>query len=247
MRILIVEDEWAAVKQLKALLTKHLPESQVVSEQDSISETVAWLEQHPSPDLAFFDIEIADGQSLSIFRQTEVRCPVIFVTAYDQYMLEAFETNGIAYLLKPVEEARFVAALRKYTQLQSPQKTILEQFAVPDNRQQPGRFLARVADRLVPVMVQDLAWATVSGRQVQAVCWDGRKLPLDFSLDELENKLPGDTFFRLNRKVIAHLEAIQHIYLHLGGKLKISLQPEAEDEIYVSREKAGKFKQWLGG
>jgi two-component system LytT family response regulator len=249
MKVLIVEDEWAAVKQLKTLLKKHLPQAQIVEELDAVDETVKWFEEGNRPDLAFFDIEIADGRSFQIFKETHVPCPVIFATAYDQFMMDAFESNGVAYLLKPINEAKFQAAVQKFTMLTHAQiESITQSEPVhPTNSEPPKRFLSRVADRLIPVSFKDIAWAEVSGKQVLVKTWQNECYPLDLTLDELEQNLPLEDFFRLNRRIISHLNAIEHIYQHLGGKLKVELVPACEEEIFVSREKAGKFKAWLGG
>ena len=118
MNILIVEDEALSARRLKAMVTEIDPTFRVLDITESVRKTVDWLESHPAPDLMLMDIELTDGKSFDIFEQTTVRCPVIFVTAYDEYAIRAFKVNSIDYLLKPVKQEELSASIEKLRQLQ---------------------------------------------------------------------------------------------------------------------------------
>ncbi|MBS6100164.1 MAG: response regulator, partial [Alistipes sp.] len=108
MKAILIEDEKAAVRNLRALLAEVAPQMEIIAELDSITESVAWLREHPMPGVIFMDIHLADGSAFEIFGHVHIACPIIFTTAYDEYALKAFKVSGIDYLLKPIgpEELR---------------------------------------------------------------------------------------------------------------------------------------------
>ncbi len=117
MKIVIIEDESAAARNLQAIARSVIPEAEVVALLESIEESVEWLGAHPAPDLLFMDIHLADGESFRIFDRVDIPCPIIFTTAYDQYALEAFKVNSIDYLLKPIKEEELRRAIEKLRRL----------------------------------------------------------------------------------------------------------------------------------
>ena len=123
MKVLIVEDETAAARNLKALLSQVEPEADVAGITESIEDTVEWLGKHPMPDLVFMDIHIADGESFRIFDLVDIEAPIIFTTAYDQYALDAFKVNSIDYLLKPLKEADLKRAVDKWRRINNVERT----------------------------------------------------------------------------------------------------------------------------
>lgn len=104
MRTLIIEDEQATAQRLKRLLHDIEPEIEVVEMLDSIESCVQWFNSNSNPDLIFQDIELADGNSFEIFNQVKVESPIIFITAYNHYAIDAFKLNSVDYLLKPVKK-----------------------------------------------------------------------------------------------------------------------------------------------
>ncbi len=98
MKTIIIEDEKAAVRNLKALLQEVNPGIEVETSLDSIASSLDWFATHPMPDLLFMDIHLADGSAFEIFDHVDITCPIIFTTAYDEYALRAFKVNSVDYL-----------------------------------------------------------------------------------------------------------------------------------------------------
>lgn len=249
MKILIVEDEFPAAKRLAKLILELEPKAEIMEMLDSIESTVKWLKSNPKPELLFLDIHLADGNSFLIFEQAEVRCPVVFATAYDEYAIKAFKVNSIDYLLKPIEKDSLAQALAKFKNSR-PNETIdfhaLLSSLQAEKKEYKTRFLVRISDRLLPIHINDIQYF-VAEEKLVFLQTSSQKYPIDFTLDQLESVLNPKLFFRINRKFLAQLTCIHKIYNHLNGKLKLILQPEHQDEIFVSREKAGEFKLWLEG
>lgn len=251
MTIVIVEDEPLAVRRLEALLNEAEPAAAVVGRVESVRAFVRWWHQNPPPDLLLMDIQLADGLSFEIFQQVDVPTPVIFTTAYDEYALKAFKVNSVDYLLKPIEADELRKALQKYKVIRSGAESpgnlakVLEAYGV---RPAPykTRFLLRQGGRFEVVDTADLAYLYADEKVVFLVTTQNRKFIVDETLDELETRLDPKHFCRLNRKYISHLSAIERIEPHLNGRLRLWLRHRpAKEEIYVSRERAESFKNWL--
>ncbi len=254
MKILIIEDEAPAARRLAALVRDAQPGAEILEIIDSVESSVKWLAAHRPPDLIFMDIQLADGLSFDIFARVEVKAPVIFTTAYDEYALKAFKVNSVDYLLKPVDPEELTNSLRKLQTLRDqftpPLDTAvlrsLVQSLRPDQPQFKTRFLVRFADKLVFIQADDVAYFIAEDKYVFVITRDNKKYPLDHTLDELDTMLDPSVFFRLNRKFISHLKSIQSIHTYFNGKLKLHLVPAEPEEVTVSRERAALFKKWLG-
>ncbi len=253
MKVLIIEDEALAARRLQQLLEGHDPTIQVIAVLDSIEDAVQWLKGFPHPDLIFMDIMLADGQSFEIFEKVEVRVPIIFTTAYDEYAIRAFKVNSIDYLLKPVEPLLLAQALNKYRFIsQSPgnlreiMESLLNQTKGADARPAfKNRFLIRIGDKYIPVETREIAWFCFEDKLAFLYTIKQKRYMLDHTLDELENLIDPYLFFRLNRQYIASFSAIKSVHNYFGGKLKVYLTTELENGIVVSKEKAHFLKQWL--
>lgn len=249
MRVLIVEDEAPAVRRLKTLLQEIDSNMEVVAVLDSIESSVKWLAQNGLPDLIFMDIHLSDGNSFLIFEQTEVKSPVIFATAYDEYAVRAFKVNSIDYLLKPIEKGELERALSKYRLFSGQDQHLVDMREVLNSiksgkKEYKQRFLVKSSDRLIPVPADQVRYFCAEDKVVFLQTED-KKYIIDFTLDQLEELLDPKKFFRLNRKYVGQMNCIDKIFYHLNGKLKLSLLPNAEEEVFVSREKANDFKAWL--
>jgi DNA-binding LytR/AlgR family response regulator len=251
-RVLIIEDEAPAFRRLDNLLGKQKEEIEILEVIDSIAESVKWLKNHATPDLIFSDIQLSDGLSFDIFKQVEISCPIIFTTAYDEYMLDAFQTNGIDYLLKPIQEvelARSLEKFKRFRQSENPSATVkverlIEAIESGENRYR-RRFLVRLGDRLIPVKTEQVAYFCFRDGATELIHQSGKRYIIDQPLDELEQQLNPEHFFRLNRQVLASEESIGTIHRFFKGKLKVELNPQIDEEVIVSREKASKFKTWM--
>jgi DNA-binding LytR/AlgR family response regulator len=248
MRILLIEDELPAARQLTKLLLAYNPDFQVIDTLDSVEQSVRWLTTHPQPDLIFMDIQIADGLSFDIFRQVQVTSPVIFTTAFDQYAVQAFRVNAVDYLLKPIDVEYLGQALQKIeNQTVSPQFDLAEltRFFRPVEYRE--RFLVKNGQHFSYIQTADVAWFRSSDGLTQAYCTNGKKYLVDHPLDDLERVLDPKQFFRVNRHLTLCVQSIQKIHPHLNGRLKLDLTPDAHEEVFVSRDRVPEFKAWLGG
>ena len=257
MNILIVEDEDLAVKKLKKTLSSVAEEAVVVGETDSIKSTVSWLESNTAPDLILMDIELADGQSFEIFNHAEVKSPVIFITSYDEYALKAFKVNSIDYLLKPVQKEDLQVALDKYRQLKAAYqkeeapavsiealvKELQQKIQTQDYRK---RFLVKLGQKLVSIEVDDIAYFFSDGRLNFFKTYDNRKFVVDYTMDELNEMLDPQNFFRISRSFFISVKSVGQIHDYFGNRLLLDLKPDTDKEAIVSREKVTEFKNWLG-
>ncbi|WP_295117094.1 LytTR family DNA-binding domain-containing protein [uncultured Chitinophaga sp.] len=259
MKILIVEDEELAVKKIRKTLASVDSTAEVAGVTDSIRATVEWLENNPSPDLILMDIELSDGQSFEIFNRVKVKASVIFTTSYDEYALKAFKVNSIDYLLKPVQKEDLDAALQKYHQLKDHYATgaapnaqvnmdnlARELFQKLQQKDFRKRFLVKNAQKLVSIEVEDIAYFFSDGRLNFFKTFDNKKFVVDYTMDELEEMLNPETYFRISRSFFISVNSVSQIHEYFGNRLMLQLKPEVDKEALVSREKVADFKKWMG-
>lgn len=248
MKILLVEDEIPAARQLTKLLLAQDPAFQIIDTLDTVESAVRWMRTFPAPDLVFMDIQIADGLSFDIFRQTTVTAPVIFTTAFDQYAVQAFKVNAVDYLLKPVDPEELKLALDKIRNRRS-LPAALDWDALSGyfkKESYKDRFLVKTGQQLAFLAASDIAFFRSSEGLTQAYTFAGKKFFVDNSLEELERLLDPRDFFRISRGMMLRIDAIRKIHPHLNGRLKLEIAPSAPEDVFVSRERAGDFKTWLG-
>jgi two-component system, LytTR family, response regulator LytT len=259
MKVLIIEDEELAVKKLRKTLESVDSTAQVVGVADSIRSSVNWLQQNPAPDLILMDIELADGQSFEIFDKVEVKSTVIFTTSYDEYALKAFKVNSVDYLLKPVQKEDLQAALNKLKTMQtmygsngSSSDPLNVENLVKELQQklQPKefrkRFLVKHAQKLVSVDVDEIAYFYSDGRLNFFKTLDNKKFVVDYTMDELEDMLDPNKYFRISRSFYVSIASIDQIHDYFGNRLLLHLKPAVDKESIVSREKVADFKKWMG-
>lgn len=252
MNILIVEDEELAVKKLRKTLESVEPSATVAGITDSIRTTVEWLNEHPQPDLILMDIELADGQSFEIFNLTEVKSPVIFTTSYDEFALRAFKVNSVDYLLKPVQKEELEAALSKFRRLNTAIKPLSIDTLVKElqDKLQPKqfrkRFLVKHAQKLVSIETDEIAYFYSDGRINFFKTADNRKFVVDYTMDELEEMLDPEKYFRIGRAFYVSINSVDRIDDYFGNRLILGLKPALDKEALVSREKVADFKKWMG-
>lgn len=259
MKILIVEDEELAVKKLQKTLAGVAPDAEVVGITDSIKSTVEWINDNPAPDLILMDIELSDGQSFEIFSRVTLKSAVVFTTSYDEYALKAFKVNSIDYLLKPIQKEDLQAALQKYKQMktlynkpETPAPDLNMESLVKELRQklQPKeyrkRFLVKNAQKLVSIEVDDIAYFFSDGRLNFFKTTDNKKFVVDYTMDELEEMLDPDRYFRISRSFYISVDSVDQIHDYFGNRLLLNVRPEVDKEAIVSREKVAEFKKWMG-
>lgn len=254
MKVLIIEDEPLAQQELSRLLLRCEPQAQVAVNLDSVEDSVLWLTSNPPPDLIFMDIRLSDGLSFEIFEQTEVPAPVIFTTAYNEYALQAFKTNGIEYLLKPVEEEALQASLQKFTFLKQHFSTDTTQFNIQqlqkllhlDKPAYKTRFAVTLGDKIRQVSVEQIAYFYADDNAVYLVTTDKKKYIINYTLDQLEALLNPQEFYRISRKYMSHIRAIHEVNRYFNSRLKVTLNSCDDDEILISRVRVPGFLTWMG-
>lgn len=257
---LIVEDEPLAARRLADLLARQPEPVQVLGTAESVAQAVQLLAT-TQPDVLFLDIHLADGLSFELFEQAEVRCPVIFTTAYDQYALQAFKVNSVDYLLKPIDEEELTAALAKLrARLPATlapaaptfDPTLLAQLAqqlqqaAPPASSYKTQFVVRVGEHLKVVPVDQIAYFFSLEKATFLQTKESRKFVVDYTMDQLEGLLDPRQFFRLNRAYLIQQTAIHDIIHYTNSRLQTILRPTPPDDpVLVSREKVSVFKSWL--
>ena len=261
MRIIIIEDEDLAAEGLSISLKKVDKTIEIIAILDSVKTAVGWFQNNPAPDLAFFDIQLADGVSFEIFEKTAVNCPVIFTTAYDEYALRAFKVNSIDYLLKPVSVSDLSNAFEKWQLLKGNTKTTPPQYFDDTAMRQmmqmmtqristpqyKTRFMVKIGEHLQAFAVEDIEYFYGENKTVWLRHRNGRKYVIDYTLEQLEDMLDPMRYFRINRKYITSIESITNVTSYSNSRLKIQLkEPPDKEDILISREKVETFKNWLG-
>lgn len=252
MKVLIIEDEMPAARRLSMLVQQINPDVEVLDIIDSVEASVKWLNNHQAPELIFMDIQLADGLSFEIFEHLEIRSPIIFTTAYDEYTLRAFKVNSIDYLLKPIDLEELKKSIDKLSKLKesfnAEVSTDIEQLLKSlqwNKKEYKTRFLVKVGDRLISLTEDTIAYFYAEQKIVLLITNEGKKYAVDYSLDELNDLLDPGFFFRLNRQYLVRIQSIQSIHNYFKGKLKITLEPATDQETLVSRERNPFFKRWL--
>ena len=248
MNIMIIEDEKFARENLERLILEIKPEAKIVASMDTVKESVEWLKSNQA-DLLFLDIHLADDISFKIFDQVEVKTPIIFTTAYDQYAIKAFKVNSIDYLLKPIDKEELVAAFQQYDNLKASAQidisSLQSLFNAKRSKTYQKRFMVTRNDKIMSIKVEDIAWFEGEDRYVYLTKKDGSRYIVDYRLSDLEDLLNPDLFFRLNRSFIACLESIEKIVAVSKSRVKVHLNPAATRDIVVSTEVTRQFKAWL--
>lgn len=248
MRVVILEDEPLARRRLAECIEACDPATEIAASLAGVAEALPWFRGHTHPDLLFADIQLGDGTSFDVLRQVRIECPVVFTTAYDDYVLEAFQTNGIDYLLKPIKQEAVAAALEKYARLRG--HFLADHAALAQALRRPAgareRFLVRKGNEFLSVRTADVAYLFSEHKLVFLVTRDGKRYVLDKALTEWESELEPGRFFRLNRNYLVCIDAVARCTPHPKGRLLVELRPATTAEVIVSQERAAAFKRWLG-
>ncbi|RIW18296.1 DNA-binding response regulator [Algoriphagus lacus] len=248
MNILIIEDEKPAANRLIKLLKGHFVDGDFVGNLDTVSRAVKWFEENPAPDLIFCDIQLADGISFEIFEKVKVSSPVIFITAYDQYAIRAFQVNAIDYLLKPIDPEALGQAIEKYKSRQikpSLDLELLKELLQPDKKSFKSRFLVRFGEKIQSVPMEEVSFFFSEERVTFLQTDAGKKYVLDSTLEQVESQVDPALFFRLNRKYLSRVDAVEEVLAYSNSRLKVKLKNCQDSDILISREKVGEFKTWL--
>lgn len=254
MRILLVEDEILAVERLSNMIHQYDSNIEIVAQFDSVRETVLFLNTRPDIDLAFFDIQLADGLSLDIFKQTKLSCPVIFTTAYNEYAIQAFKINAIDYLLKPISFKDLSHAFSQFKDLKSQYFTspkaldsaLIQQLMEKMTKQYKNRFIVKIGSKIASIPIETVLYFYSEHKTTYLKTTAFKKHAINYTLEELEGLLNPNHFFRLNRQFITSLPAIIEVSVYSNSRLKVNLLDlQRKDSILVGRDSVRDFKVWL--
>ena len=250
MKALIIEDEVLAAQSLQKLVKDVSPDTEVIGVLQSIEESVAWFNENAMPDLVFMDIHLADGSAFAIFERTQITCPIIFTTAYDEYALKAFEVSSIDYLLKPINRNDLTRAMTKFNALVGQKANNHE--AIDALLQQIGMqkhyktcFLVPQRDKLIPLPTSNIAYIYIDDKLVKTITLDGNVYYMSQTLDEIMSQLNPNDFFRANRQFIVSRKAIKDMTIWFGNKLSLNLLVKVPEDIIISKAKVAEFKTWF--
>lgn len=248
MKVLVIEDEGIAAERLIRLLGELENDIEILAHLDSVRSTVEWFKTNQPPELAFFDIQLADGQSFEILQKVDVNFPIIFTTAFDQYAIDAFKVNAIDYLLKPIvpeELSRAIDKFKAQNKVSIPNADALLSLLRNQDKKYKERFVVKVGDHLKTIQTIDSMVIYSRDKATWNHAKSGTNFLLDFTLDQLEDMLDPNHFFRISRKFIVNIEAISDIITFSNSRLKIKVGGFDSEEMIVARERVGEFKAWL--
>ncbi len=256
MNVLIIEDEARSARLLERMLTNYDPTIHVLAQLPSVTGTVVWFQERsaralPMPDLVLMDIHLEDGLAFGIFEQLSMTIPIIFTTAYDDYMIRAFKVNSVDYLLKPIDEEELANALTKFRTLRSPAPNhdLAQLLAAMQSLREPAyreRFMISLGTKIHSIETSDIAYFYSEEKASFLLTREGLLLPLEQSLDQVSSQVNPAQFFRVSRQFLVSRSAIQAIQTYSASRLRLSLQPASRQEIFVSVHRLADFKDWLG-
>lgn len=245
MKIIIIEDEQLSAEHLELLLLRIDPTIQVVQRFESVKQSIQAFQSGVEADLLFVDIHLADGNSFEIFDKVNIDIPVIFTTAFDQYAIQAFKTNSIDYLLKPIGINDLQVSLQKFQKINQNQNLIKSLINIAQPKNFKNRFMVKLGENIISVKTEEIDHFKAEDGIVLFANKQGKRYPVNYTLDQLEPMLDPGIFFRINRKVIIHIDSIQKVGSFFNNRLKVSTQFIDGDDAVVSRERVGNFKDWL--
>jgi two-component system, LytTR family, response regulator LytT len=253
MTILIIEDEEPAYKRLQKMLKELEPDHILLDQIVSVSSAVKWFKENDAPDLIISDIQLSDGISFEIFKQVDIKCPVIFTTAYDQYAIEAFKVNSIDYLLKPVKKDELEKAVAKFKALTPATAApaidinkLLQSLQPASSTEYKKRFVVRYGEHIKTIDIEEVVYFYTEDKATFLCTKDARRFVVDFNLDTLDSILDPKVFFRINRQYIISIHSIAEMFAYSKSRVLIKLTPAAKHETIVSTERSADFKLWLG-
>lgn len=250
MKVVIIEDEVMAAELIEGLVLKYDPSIEILATLDSIKASAEWFNNNPLPDLVFMDIHLADGLSFEIFDRAKVKCPIIFTTAYNEYAIRAFKVNSIDYLLKPLDFDELKQAIDKFKERFSgkpnaPSPDVFDKVLNMLTNKFKQRFVIKVGEHIRSIPVEDVLYFYSLEKATFLHTATDHNYVIDYSIEQIENLVDPQKFFRINRKYLISLNSFDDIISYSNSRLKIELLHSDEYDVIVAREKVQKFKKWL--
>lgn len=252
-RVLIIEDEVKTGKELKSMVEEARDNMEVVAILPSVKSALKWFEENPKPDLIFSDIQLADGLSFEIFRQVEIDAPIVFCTAYDEYAIQAFDANGIDYLLKPIDDDKLQRGLTRFEKMiisengdnMSLYKAQLENLLQEVDKSYKNSLLIHFQEKIIPIRTSDIDFIHSESGIVTIYMHDHKHYYTNHTLESLETMLNPKMFYKANRQFILNRGAILNIEHYFTRRLVVKLIQTAPEQVIVSKAKASDFLRWV--
>lgn len=251
MKITIIEDERITADELAGTIMELEPDAEIMAILSSVKSAIAYFDSHEVPDLIFCDVQLGDGLSFEIFKATNISAPVIFCTAYDEYALHAFKTNGIDYILKPSTSQTIADALNKYRTLRQTlggekqrYDELLELLINRDSAAKSTSILVYHQEKILPVKLEEIALFYIANEMTFLLTFSSVKYSVNKKMEELE-RLGGNDFFRVNRQYLVNRKAVADVSRYFLRKLSVNLTTPFKEKILVSKERAPLFLNWL--
>lgn len=252
MNVLIIEDELRAAQKLSQLITEIDNTIHVIEILASVEQSIKWFGENNAPDLIFSDIQLADGLFFDIYKEIKITSPIIFCTAFDEYLINAFDTNAVSYLLKPITKDQVEKALIKYKSLQHVFNNQYNNKVITDLIHHLGKakkykssLIANQGDKIIPIKTDDIAFIKSDNQHVTIATHNNLNYYYSSTLDNLENMLDPMLFFRANRQFIINRNAIINVERYFNRKFAVKLLNINTEAIIISKQKATEFMQWL--
>jgi len=250
MKVVIIEDETLAAEKLADFIAQYNKEAEVVTVLDCIKSALTWFQENEMPDLVFSDIELLDGNVFKLFDHVDITCPIIFTTSYNQYLLDAFKVNGIAYLLKPFDYNSFSTAISKYKKLEANFKPIDNKFlkdlrsVISSDKVYKKRFSVKTNKGIILINTNDIAYIKVINGMVHAFLKSGKKYVLNHSMSQLEDVLDPNGFFRINRSEIINIDYIERLEPYFNDRLSIKVV-DSNEKLITSTSRTPELRKWI--
>ena len=250
MKVIIIEDESLLAKELKRTLLSIKPDIDVIQVIKSIKEGVKWFDKKIDADLIFSDIQLIDGTSFELFKKVNITTPIIFTTAYDEFAIKAFQLNSIDYLMKPIAENDLIRSLNKFEnfwELKNELSTEVLNSLISKKSEivYKSNFLIRVGDQYKQVNINEVSYFFAEGNTIFLVQSNGKKLIIDYSLDQVMAELDPKCFFRVNRQLIVSNSSIKEVHKYFNSRLKLNIQPVFNTDVLVTRSRVSDFLLWM--
>lgn len=250
MKVLILEDETLAADRIRKMIGEIDHTIEILADIKSVEEGERWFKENDEPDLIISDIRLLDGLSFDLFKKINIEAPVIFTTAYDQYAIKAFEVNSIDYLLKPIQKEKLQTSIEKHIKRTQDNKfpadfSSLYDLIQTQKKAYKSRFMIKAGQKILALPVEKVAYFFSQHKLTYAVTKEDKKYPIDQPLEVVDSQLDPKQFFRANRQYIISIDSIGEIHPYFKGRMKVTLNPAAEEDITISSEKTPEFKHWL--
>ncbi len=247
MTAVIVEDENIASRRLANLIGELAPDIEILAQLTSVESGLKWFNKGKQPDIIFLDIQLNDGYGFDILDALDKHPPVIFTTAFNEYAIRGFKYNGLDYLLKPIDKKDLEKALSKFHRTKPINDSVdkIDQLRSMFTKEYKHRFMVKIGNQFNTFKVEDIAYFKSNEGLIYLYTNQGKGYPVEYSLDQLEEILNPIQFFRINRKYVISVNAVEEIHSYFNSRLLLKLNPKGEEQIIVSRERTTNFKKWL--